>query len=68
MSRKFRITLTMEVKDPRAKPSAIRAYVRDAVSCWGGQFEPPDAYDEGSPGDPLFGSHKVTVQSVEPVT
>ena len=40
-------------------------YVREAVRNWSGQFEPPDAYGDISPGDPRFGmGYDATVRSV----
>lgn len=32
----------------------MRDYIRDAVASWKGQLEPPRAYGDNTPRDPLF--------------
>lgn len=46
--------LTLKVPDG-VMQARIVSYVRDAVSCWNGQFQPPGAYGDG---DPLFGAFR----------
>ena len=66
--RKRRITLIVSMDWPEGVTvSRMRDFVEEAINMWGGQLEPPNAYDEPqfvhpktSPGDPLFGCDKHT--------
>ena len=37
-----------------ATPSNMDAYVLDALCTWKGSLQPPNAYGDGDPGDPMF--------------
>ena len=49
------VKFTVELELPEGvSMTELKGYIEDAVSSWKGSFEPPNAYGDGSPGDPLF--------------
>jgi hypothetical protein len=50
-----RITLRVTFKlPPGALIDEAVLYTLDAVSTWKGSLQPPNAYGDGEPGDPMF--------------
>lgn len=58
----FRVTVRAPVP---MREADVREFIRDAVSTWGGQYEPPNA-DNAFTGDPRFfiGKPPYTVEVV----
>lgn len=53
MSRRQAFVVTLPVVKGISRRQ-FAGYIRDAVSQWAGQFEPPGGSALNSPGDPLF--------------
>jgi hypothetical protein len=60
--KRFRIIAVMEVDDA-VTPEDLTEYTADALKSWGGQFEPPNEWNDWT-GDPLFAANN-SVVSVE---
>ena len=62
MTRKSFVVTVLQPEDVSTRE--LQGYIRDAVSQWAGQWEPPGAYGEDTPGDPIFeiNGSRVTVR------
>lgn len=52
----IRETYTIVLTRPRdCSSSRLKAYMKEAIEAWSGQYRPPGAEGDDDPGDPLFG-------------
>ena len=49
----------------RSSISEVRRYISAALNQWWGQFEPPNMFNEGGAGDPLWNLPHVTVKPIK---
>ncbi len=55
MSKKVRYSFTVSFEMPEYTPKSLcREYIKDAVASWRGQLQPPCAYNDLDPGDPMW--------------